>query len=242
MACRQRYVRQVEHGPGGRLPSVGLTRRLSLGCLVAGVLGIGAVQVKRLSARSGVTDAEVSRRLPGDCLVVDAGHVIDRAATIPATVDTAWPWLVQLGKQRAGWYFPRWVELAIPRSRRGLREIDPSLLHVAVGERVPDWGPGDPQFELAVLQPPRALVYRSLRQRSRNWTWPEAEDPMPSDVLALSWALVLSKVDESSSRLHLRLRIHTLRERSPAMLLGGLFDWVTVALLFAGLRERLRRT
>jgi len=33
--------------------------------------------------------------------------------------------------------------------------------------------------------------------------------------------------------------MRTAREPSPLMLLGGLFDWVTVALLFAGLRERV---
>ncbi len=210
----------------------------------AAVLGAGRLllpSLVRLSSRSGVWDEEVALALPGDELVAGAGHVIDRAVTIPAPAATVWPWLVQLGKQRAGWYFPRWVELAIPRGRRGFRTVDPSLLDLVPGQRVPDWGPGDPQFEVAQIEPEQALVYLSLRQKSRNWTWPDPSDSLPEDVLAFSWALVLRPVDEAHCRLHLRLRMRTARERSPAMFFGGLFDWVTVALLFAGLRERVAR-
>lgn len=202
--------------------------------------GAGLIRgLGRLASRSGVTDAEIARALPGDDLVPGAGHVIDRATDLPASTASVWPWLLQLGKQRAGWYFPRWVELLIPRRRRGLRAIEPTLQRVLVGERVPDWGPGDPQFEGAIVQDEHALVYLSLRQKSRNWTWPEVSDPMPDDVLALSWALVLIPAGDDRSRLHLRLRMRPTRERSPLMVFGGLFDWVTVALLFVGLRERL---
>ncbi|MBA3367280.1 MAG: hypothetical protein H0T99_01150 [Geodermatophilaceae bacterium] len=219
--------------------AMGIKRRLFRAALALGAVGGVAPVLTRLAARSGVTDAEIARHLPGDDLVAGAGHIIDRAATIPAPVTAVWPWLVQLGKQRAGWYFPRWVELAVPPARRGLRTIDPGLLSLSPGQRVPDWGPGDPQFEVSTIQPEQALVYLSLRQKSRNWTWPDRTDPLPDDVLALSWALVLSPVDHMHSRLHLRLRVQAARERSPLMILGGLFDWVTVALLFAGLRERV---
>ncbi len=216
----------------------------------AAAAGAGALLVSRLlvprltrlAGRSGVTDDEIALALPGDDLVTGAGHVIDRAATLPAPVATVWPWLVQMGKQRAGWYFPRWVELGIPPGRRGFRKVEPSLLRVVPGERVPDWGPGDPQFEVTSIEPERALVYLSLRQKSRNWMWPERTDPLPDDVLAFSWALVLRPIDQAHARLHLRLRMRTAREHSPAMFFGGIFDWLTVALLFAGLRERLRES
>ncbi len=220
-------------------PTMGINRRRFGAALALGAVGGLAPGLTRLASRSGVTDAEIAQALPGDDLVAGAGHVIDRAATIPAPGATVWPWLVQLGKGRAGWYFPRWVELAIPRGRRGLRTIDPALLTLSPGQRVPDWGPGDPQFEVALIEAEHALVYLSLRQKSRNWTWPDGSVPVPGDVLAFSWALVLAPIGEAHSRLHLRLRMRTARERSPAMFLGGLFDWVTVVLLFAGLRERM---
>lgn len=222
------------------LQAMDIKRRALPAAVACGVAGLAAPRLGRLARRSGVTDAEMTRALPGDALIADAPHVIDRAATIPASAADLWPWIVQLGKQRAGWYFPRWVEVPIARKRRGLRRVDPTLLNVAIGERVPDWGPGDPEFEVSVVEPERALVYLSLRQKSRNWTWPERIAPLPDDVLACSWALVLTPLDAGRTRLHLRLRVRTQREHSPLMFLGGLFDWVTVALLFVGLRERIQ--
>lgn len=226
-------------GPVRDSTAMGIKGRLFGVAGIAGAAGVIAGPLRQLASRSGVTDVEIARALPGDDLVPDARHVIDRAVTLPAPVAGVWPWLVQLGKERAGWYFPRWMELGIPPGRRGFRHIDSGLLDVSVGERVPDWGPGDPQFEVAVFEPEQAIVYLSLRQKSRNWTWPETGDRVPADVLALSWALVLRPVDAAHCRLHLRLRMRTVREHSPLMALGGLVDWMTVALLFAGLRERL---
>ncbi len=229
-------------GPVTDSTVMGMQRRLVTMAGILSATGLVAGPLRRLSSRSGVWAEEVAQTLPGDDLVTGASHVIDRAATIPAPAESIWPWLVQMGKQRAGWYFPRWVEIVIPRGRRGLRTVDLSLLDLAPGQRVPDWGPGDPQFEVARIEQERALVYLSRRQKSRNWTWPDPSDSLPEDVLAFSWALVLRPVDDAHCRLHLRLRMRTARERSPAMFFGGLFDWVTVALLFAGLRERLQES
>lgn len=186
------------------------------------------------------TRSEVDADLPGDALV-DANVVMDRATTLPATTAELWPWLVQLGKGRAGWYFSRRAEHLVPPSRRGLWHLDPSYADLAVGDRVPDWGPGDPEFEVAALEPPTTLVYRSLRERSRGHRWPLTEPP-PPDTLALTWALVATDVPDGV-RLHLRLRARTTRAWTvaPARVVGGAFDALTVGWLFAGLRERLSR-
>ena len=48
---------------------------------------------------------------------------MDRAFSLPAPPEVVWPWLVQLGKGRAGWYLPRWVERIIPPSRRGRKNL-----------------------------------------------------------------------------------------------------------------------
>src|SRR5579862_2507543 len=48
--------------------------------------------------------------LPGDHLIPDADVVLDRRARLTATPEQVWPWLVQLGKGRAGWYMSRRLE------------------------------------------------------------------------------------------------------------------------------------
>lgn len=214
-------------------------QRCGLAASALGAAGVaGLASVRRLGRRSGVTDADLTMPLPGDDLVPGARVVIDRAVLLPATPDAVWPWLVQLGKDRGGWYLPGWIErLGIPAGSRSLRRIEPGLQTLAVGDDVPDWGPGDPVFRAALIDPPHTLVWLSKRQRSAGWRWPtDAAD----DVMVLSWALVL-RPDAAGSRLHLRLRFNRLGGRAQPVIAiaGGIFDWLTVELLARGLRERL---
>lgn len=165
------------------------------------------------------TAAEVAATMPGDDIVPAADVVMDRAFTVPASPEQVWPWLVQLGKGRAGWYLPRRLEWAIPRRRRGLRHLEPRLQGLAVGETIPDWGG---TFTLAILQPPTTLVHSSQRGRT-----------------LLSWAIRLAS-DPAGTRVHLRLRLGPVRRKRLAQLAGGVLDWATTAGLAAGLRERVR--
>jgi hypothetical protein len=164
---------------------------------------------------------EIVASLPGDDLVVDPDVVMDRAFTLPADPDAIWPWFVQLGKRRAGWYLPRWVERFEPRGRRGLRRLDPDWQSLAVGDVIPDWGGRRATFEVAILEAPFVLVHRSVRGRTQ-----------------VSWAIVL-RPEGGQTRVQLRLRLGPVRRRRLAEVVGGGFDLVTVAGLAAGLRERL---
>lgn len=203
------------------------TTTLVLGA--AGLVAVGRAAV-RVGRQSGVTPAERALPLPGDDVVRGARVVIDRATTLPAPPERVWPWLVQLGKRRAGWYLPASLETLVPRARRGIRRIDPRWQGLAPGDVIPDWGGADATFEVVTVDPPRAIVHRSTRER-------QGREP-----LELSWALVLSPLPDGHTRLHLRLRISSLGLRAPQLVatLGGLIDEATVRPMFAGLRERVR--
>jgi hypothetical protein len=197
----------------------------------------------RVARRSGVSDADVQRTLAGDALIADPEIQVDRATMIRAPATGVWPWLVQLGKGRAGWYMPRWLERLIvwpPRKRSAQRIVD-ELQSLQPGDLVPDWGPGDPGFKVIELDPPRALVYLSLRDWGRNWTWPTDNRP-PSEVMAFSWALVLDEIDAERCRLHIRLRGRFGKRgwlRPLLVPLGGLIDYLTITVMFAGLKQRV---
>lgn len=177
-----------------------------------------------LTATSGLRPGEAARPLPCDRLLPGAGLVLDRAVTLAATPVDVWPWLVQIGKDRAGWYFPRALERLLPPGRRGSRRLESDHQLLAVGDAVLDWGPGRPVLEAVVVDAPCDLGYRSTRGHTN-----------------LTWELNLRAEGVTASRLHLRLRIDRPDDwRSPIIAgVGGAFDWVTVAALFAGLRERL---
>jgi hypothetical protein len=71
---------------------------------------------------------EVHALVPGDALVPTPAPapdvVMDRGFDLPAPPETVWPWIVQLGKERSGWYLPGWAEALIPARRRALRTVD----------------------------------------------------------------------------------------------------------------------
>jgi hypothetical protein len=169
---------------------------------------------------------DVRRALPGDELVPGADVVMDRAFDLSAPPQAVWPWLLQLGKRRAGWYLPRAIERFVPPARRGLRRLDPALVAEAhVGQVIPDWGGRDATFEMAILDPPHALVHTTKRGRTCG-----------------SWAIVLTPYDGPSgpgTHVQLRLRLSPVKRPWLARSLGDLVDAATVAGLAAGLRERV---
>lgn len=184
----------------------------------------------------GATSEEVRAALPGDGLVPAPDVVMDRGFALPAPPGEVWPWIVQLGKERSGWYLPGWAEALIPARRRALRHIDPALQGLAAGDVIADWGGRDATFEIVEVDPPRALVHGSQR-----------------GALAISWAIVLRPAPANGNgangnagdtaagtRVHLRLRLAGVKHRRLVAIGGGLFDLLTIAGLAAGLRERLR--
>jgi hypothetical protein len=54
--------------------------------------------------RWGATDDEVKAALPGDDEVPHPQVNVTRAVSIDAPPEAVWPWLVQIGYHRAGWY------------------------------------------------------------------------------------------------------------------------------------------
>ncbi|SDP01467.1 Polyketide cyclase / dehydrase and lipid transport [Klenkia soli] len=172
-----------------------------------------------MSARASRTERAAG--LPGDDVVPDADVVMDTAFDLPAPPAAVWPWFVQLGKRRGGYYLPRWVEAVTPRARRGLRHLDDDLLGLQVGDTIPDWGGREATFTAHEMTPPHTLVHRSTR-----------------DHVRLSWAIVL-RAQGPGTRVQLRLRLAGVRHRTTARVLGGAADRLTVEGLAVGLRERL---
>lgn len=166
---------------------------------------------------------DLARSLPGDDLVQHADVVMDRAFDLPAPPAEVWPWFVQLGKKRAGWYLPWSVERFMPASRRALRRIEPTLQQLRIGSVIPDWGGRHETFEVAILDPPQALVHTTQRGRTVG-----------------SWAIALTPYDgDAATHVQLRLRLAPVKRIRLAMTAGELLDATTVAGLAAGLRERV---
>lgn len=87
--------------------------------------------------RSGAPQNEAREGLPGDDLVREPNWSATRALTVEATPERVWPWLVQMGYGRGGWYgdLPWWKD---PAGHAGPAssawELLPDTPPIAVGD------------------------------------------------------------------------------------------------------------
>jgi hypothetical protein len=119
---------------------------------VVAVLALYLLIVRPWHRRWGASRREATEPLPGDDLV-PCGSSTTRAIAIDAPPEAVWPWLIQIGWGRAGWYsYDRIDNDGQPSADL----IDPELQHLAVGDRIlmtPDMG-----FVVTELDPPNHLV------------------------------------------------------------------------------------
>ena len=83
--------------------------------------------------RWGATGEEVARRMPGDDLLRADAHSTTRAVTIDAQPEDVFPWLLQIGYGRGGWYSYDWID---NDGRPSVDRIEPALQQLAVGDRI----------------------------------------------------------------------------------------------------------
>jgi hypothetical protein len=78
---------------------------------VAALAAVGGyAALYRLGQTWGASSREQRRPLAGDELAPGASARTTHAITIAVSADAVWPWLVQMGWGRAGWYTYRWVD------------------------------------------------------------------------------------------------------------------------------------
>lgn len=136
---------------------VALLGWLGLAIGVAGamaVLVVYQVLVQPWQHRWGATDEEVGRAMPGDDLLAGAtGTTTTRAISVAAPPEQVWPWLVQLGYGRAGWYSYDWIDNdGHPSANR----IIPELQELTIGDQIPMLPGMGPRVR--EIQPNRYLV------------------------------------------------------------------------------------
>jgi hypothetical protein len=159
---------------------------------IAAAVGAGVVAeavLIRLGQTYGSTADERAMRLLGDDIVPNAQVVTNHAITIDAPPDSVWPWLVQMGWHRAGWYTARWVDkLLFPLNWPSANRIIPELQHIQLGDFIPDGAP-ETKTGLIVeeLEPGRGMALRSNSHLPMSWR--------DKASLDWSWAFVLLPVD-----------------------------------------------
>lgn len=104
--------------------------------VVGGIGSLAAylIWVRPWHLKWGATDAEVERRMPGDDIVINPTFNATRGITVMADPEDIWPWLVQLGSKRAGFYSYDWIDNAgLPSAER----ILPEFQQIRIGDFIP---------------------------------------------------------------------------------------------------------
>ena len=118
----------------GLIAWLGPWRGLAAGLAIAiVVVGTYRVFVAPWQRRWGATDDEVSASMPGDDLLRADAPSTTRAVTIRATPDEVFPWLLQIGLGRGGWYSYDRID---NDGKPSVERIDPALQRLAVGDRI----------------------------------------------------------------------------------------------------------
>jgi hypothetical protein len=169
----------------------------------------------------GATDEEVERPMPGDEVVEDPTFNATRAVTIRARPEEIWPWIVQIGVNRAGWYS---YDLLDNLERPSARRILPQFQNPKAGDVIP-MGPDGTQGP-----------YVKDFEQNRWMVWWDQKGGM-------SWCWGLYPGDEARTRLIPRVRLH-YDWRSPAILFHMLIEFTDVVMMrksMLGIKERAER-
>lgn len=163
------------------LPAVGLGAVYALGRTY------GSTRLERRTSMPGEGRGEA----PGEEVVADPTVVCTHATTIDAPPDRVWPWLMQVGWHRGGWYTARWVDrLLFPDNLPSADRLLPELQHLGVGDFIPDGAPAtECGFTVVDLLPERHLLLRSTTHLPLSWRRRGIAD------LEWTWAFVLRPLD-----------------------------------------------
>jgi proline iminopeptidase len=174
-----------------------MTRRalaLSVGaCCVAAYQFV----LRRHFETHGASPDEVAASYPGDDLVPGGRRGATMATTIAAPPSEVWPWLVQMGFDRGGWY--SWDRLdngGHPSANR----IHPRWQQLTEGDRLASSADGTHGFDVALVEPERTLVLRA------SMTVPGAKqfDPsgeLPRVYVDSTWGFHLRPTSAGGTRL-----------------------------------------
>jgi proline iminopeptidase len=191
---------------------------------VAGALGAGAIAygtwVRPRLTGWGATDEEITGPYPGAEIVPGGEKSGAMSVTIDAPPEQVWPWLVQLGGDRAGWY--SWDRLD-NAGRPSARRVHPEWQQLAVGDHVRyltrRYGPVD-AWQVAALEPNRFLGLHGVSDlRGRPL---DPEQPRPRAYTEGLWGFLLNELPGGRTRLVIS-GYQTIR---PRWLQGFFYGWL----------------
>ena len=215
---------------------------MSAGRAIVGAGGLGlavyGLLVRPRMLRFGATDDEVAGPFPGAELIPGGRRYGTMAVTIDAPPSAVWPWLAQMGCDRAGWY--SWDHLdngGMPSAER----IHPEWQEVRAGDRWASTPSGAIWFEVAAVEPERFLALRAPIDLQGGHPF-DTLRPRPRLYMDTLWCFLLEELPAERTRLVVS-GYAAARPRAVAAVQNFLFwdpaHWIMQTRQFANLRRRV---
>jgi hypothetical protein len=175
---------------------------------IAGAVTIAATVILSPLLRSwysrwGTTDAEAQRSYPGDDAVPHPKSELTCAITVHAPASCVWPWFVQLGCQRGGWYA---YDLLDNGGVPSANHIIPAYQHLKVGNVVKAVPNGSFGFPVAAIVPGKVLTLAGTLN-TRTGQPADPHDPHLDAYFSGDQTFVIDSLDERTCRLIFRMRV-----------------------------------
>lgn len=179
---------------------------LRTGMMAAGAAGLYVWVVRPWLMKLGATEDELYSLLPGDELVPHPTWSFTHAVTIHTDPDGIWPWLVQWGYGRGGFYSYDWLDSLLGAT--GVRSAERVLVEyqqIKPGDTLPV-APGGQGLVVERVEEERYILL-SNRLELKTMQPFSLKDPRPEEYINLSWLWYLQPVIGCRTRLISRVRV-----------------------------------
>jgi len=208
-----------------------------VGCAVLAGLATAAVWRARVTPwhqRWGATDEEAELALPGNELVADPAGQVTRAIDIAAPPEQVWPWLIQIGADRGGFYSYEYLENLFGLDIHNATAIVPEWQHREVGDLVAADRKGSGGWYVMQVEPCEALVLLVGHV--------EAGRPLRRDECLkweFLWTFVVRPAPGGGSRLIIRERVGFGSRLTAAVMSPlGFVSFVMTRAMLRGVKSR----
>jgi proline iminopeptidase len=146
--------------------------------------------------RWGATDEEVLRPFPGEDIVPGGRRTATMAVTIDAPPSAVWPWLVQMGYGRGGWY--SWDHLD-NWGHESAKSLHLEWQQISLGDHLPSMPDNKAWWDVAALEPERFLCLRASFDLLGRPLDPQAA--RPRFYTDSTWAWLLEELPGGRTRM-----------------------------------------
>ncbi len=154
--------------------------------------------------RWGATTEEVHRVLPGDEFVPTPKLKATHAITIRAPRAEVWPWLVQIGQGRGGFYSYEWLENLIGCDIHNAKRVLPEFQSLQVGDKI-SLHPDAPTLPVGIADSGWAVVLGEFpdARATRIAALPAGT---AEEIMVASWGFYLFDTPAHETRVIIRFR------------------------------------